>query len=313
MRNQTYFITFRTEYGLPFPTTLLTRRILEGIFCKAFALYGCEVVAFTFMSNHAHLIVTVTNPEVLDDFIGYVKRESAHAVNRLLGRRKRTVWAAGYDSPIVLDFDTLIEKLAYVYSNPAEANIADSIDDYAGFSSWKMFLSGGCKLEQKRLCRTLLPYIGTGSVSIDTQQKLINELDRNALESNAFVLSPYAFTKSFQVEHTEAEIKEMIVSRVRAREEEFRKLRRKPVINKLRLLTGGIVLRYSSRKFGRRMICHSANRELRAQYISWFKRLCEDAAYIYQQYRNRLTSLLMPPGLFCPGGILSANVWIPPN
>ena len=47
--------------------------------------------------------------------LGFMERfkcETAHAVNRLLGRRQVTVWCKGYDSPVILTLDDLVEKLA---------------------------------------------------------------------------------------------------------------------------------------------------------------------------------------------------------
>ena len=161
VRHKSYFITFRTEQGLPFPATRLMNRILEGITCKAKSMYDIEVVAFTFMSNHFHLIITVTCPEAVDDFIQYIKRESAHAVNRLVGRRKRTIWCAGYDSPIILDQEKLVDRIAYIYTNAQESDLEDTAEEYPGLSSWHMFLSNQYELKRRRLSRSALPVIGT--------------------------------------------------------------------------------------------------------------------------------------------------------
>lgn len=311
IREKTYFITFRAESGLPLPTTPLIERILKGIICKSQQMYECNVVAFKFMANHVHMIITVTNPETVDDFICYIKRESAHAINRLLGRRKRTVWCAGYDSPIVLDLEKLIDRIAYIYTNCSESDIADSIDDYAGFSSWQMFLSGEYTIREKRLCRASIPFIGTGSMSIARQARIIEELEESAFESNTFTLSPYAFMNSFEMEESEAELKDIIIAEVRRREEEFRRIRRKPLRQRIRLMTAGIYLDYSPVKFGKRMICHSSSKELRVRYISWYKNLCEEASYLYRMFREKACELVMPPGMFLPGGTLSSNVWFP--
>ena len=44
------------------------------------------------------------------------KTESAHAVNRLLGIRKRTIWCEGYDSPMVYkDLDRAVEKIKFCF------------------------------------------------------------------------------------------------------------------------------------------------------------------------------------------------------
>ena len=309
VRHESYFITFRTEQGLPFPATPLMNRILEGILCKAKSMYDIEVVAFTFMKNHFHLIITVTCPESVDDFIQYLKRESAHAVNRLLGRRKRTIWCAGYDSPIVLDQDKLLDRIAYIYTNPQESGQVDTAEEFPGVSSWRMFIDNKYEIRRNRLSRRALPTIGTDRISLEYQKVLLAELESSALEPNTFVLSPYAFMKSYKEDLTEEEIKSEIIERVRANEKKIREERKIPVIGRQRLITSGINLEYQPKKFGKRMICLSSFREKRVVYINWFKRLTEKACHLYKEARGKLHSLCLPPGAFAPGGFLSANVW----
>lgn len=310
IRDKTYFITYRTEAGLPFPATNLMKRILEGILCKAKSMYPIDVVCFDYMANHVHLIITVICPEAVDNFIQYLKRESAHAVNRLLGRRKRTIWCEGYDSPVILDQDKVLDKIAYVYANSAEANTSDTIEQYPGLSSWNMFLTGH-GLERKRLRRDSMPLIGTGTISLNLQKKLITDLEKDALEKNTFTLSPYAFLRSFDTDSTEQELKEEIINRVRIKEKEFREKRTRSLPSHIKLTTSGINLEYSPQKFGKKMICLSSEKRVRVAYISWYKQICEEATFIYKEFKNKLSGLLLPPGLFSPGGYLTANIWDP--
>ena len=313
IRKKTYFITFRAEVGLPFPATDLINRIIEGILCKAKSLYQIDVVAHKFMANHVHLVITVICPESVDNFVQYIKRESAHAVNRLLGRRKRTVWCEGYDSPLILDIEKALDVIAYLYCNSAEAGISDTIEQYPGLSSWNMFISGNYSIERKRLRRDYIPYIGTNSVSLNLQSKLISDLEKEALEDNIFTLSPYAFLKSFDTDSTEEQIKEEIINRVRTKEEEFRRIRTKSLPSQIKLKTSGINLDYNPQKFGKKMICLSSEKIRRVIYINWYKQLCEKAAHIYKEFKNKLSELFLPPGLFSPGGYLTANLWFPPD
>jgi REP element-mobilizing transposase RayT len=311
IRDKTYFITFRAEQGMPFPATRLMNKILEGILCKAKLLYQIDVVNFKFMSNHVHLIITVICPESVDSFIQYLKRESAHSVNRLLGRRKRTIWCEGYDSPIILDLEKLLDLIAYVYANASKADLCDSIEKYPGLSSWHMFLTGQ-SLESKRYTRDSIPVIGAGSVSLNRQRKIISELESNSKDINRFTLSPYAFLKSFETDYSEEELKEEIIRRVRILEEESRRNRSKALPSQIELQTSGIELDYLPKKFGKRMICLSTDKTSRAAYISWYKQLCEQASTIYREFKNKLSELFLPPGVFSPGGYLTANIWGPP-
>jgi hypothetical protein len=108
------------------------------------------------MGNHIHLIVLVENPSMVESSMGRFKCETAHAVNRLLGRRQVTVWCEGYNSPAILTIDDLVEKLAYVYANPVRAHHSASISEYQGVSSWRIFTSEQVVREVEQVRRTFL-------------------------------------------------------------------------------------------------------------------------------------------------------------
>jgi hypothetical protein len=58
------------------------------------------------------------------------KTESAHAVNNLLGREKRTVWCKSYDEPVILDKAMAIDKLTRLelFDMPRGANLLIYLD-----------------------------------------------------------------------------------------------------------------------------------------------------------------------------------------
>ena len=149
--NSLIFVTFRTEEGLPFVPTDYINEILWSELAKAQALYPVEVCAFNFEMNHGHMLLRVTDPELIHPFVGYFKQETAHALNRLLGRRRKTVWAEDYDSPTVLDENKALDMFTYLLLNPVKDNLTDSMDDYPGVSSWALMKSG----KYKRKCRAI--------------------------------------------------------------------------------------------------------------------------------------------------------------
>jgi REP element-mobilizing transposase RayT len=84
-------------------------KMLWSALAVAQNLYPLKVIAFVVMGNHIHLIVLVEDPEVVESFLERFKCETAHAVNRLLGRRQVSVWCEGYDSPTILTLDNLVD------------------------------------------------------------------------------------------------------------------------------------------------------------------------------------------------------------
>lgn len=132
------FATFSIEQGILLLCNPLCEAILKSCLARAQFMYPVRVVAFLIEGTHIHLVLVVDNPDDVPAFIRHFKTESAHALNRILGRRKRTIWCEGYDSPVVLTLLRTLMVLTYIYSNPAKDDLEKSIDRYPGVSSWKM-------------------------------------------------------------------------------------------------------------------------------------------------------------------------------
>ncbi|MDD2942363.1 MAG: transposase, partial [bacterium] len=118
-----YELCFRIEEGLPMTAAPFMKRIIKGYLAAAQSRHPVTICHYIVMANHIHMLVMIKNPEDLSRFVLYFKRESAHAINTLLGRRNRTVWAERYDSPVLLDAGKVIERIVYFYANPAQAGL----------------------------------------------------------------------------------------------------------------------------------------------------------------------------------------------
>ncbi len=96
------FVTVAVEEGLLLLSNPLCLAIIRSCLAAAQKLYPVRICHLLVEATHVRLIVVVRNPDDVPAFLGHFKTESAHALNTNLGRRKRTVWCAGYDSPTVL-------------------------------------------------------------------------------------------------------------------------------------------------------------------------------------------------------------------
>ena len=148
--------------------------IIDGILAKATNDYEIDVNHAIFMANHFHIIVTVVNPGDVKEFFRYLKGEIAHAVNRLLGRRKRTVWVDGYDSPLVLDEDKLKYLISYLYLNPLRANLVNTISEYPGVSSWKMLKAKQSHKDCTKVPRDKITKLHNPALSVSEQKDLVS-------------------------------------------------------------------------------------------------------------------------------------------
>ena len=124
------YITSSIEQGLLFLNNPVILLLLRSCLAAALAKYKVKLCHFIVEPTHFHMIVVVENPEDVSNFIGYFKCETAHRINRILGRPKRTVWCSGYDSPTLVTPLRALIAIAYIYGNPGKDNLSASIDSY---------------------------------------------------------------------------------------------------------------------------------------------------------------------------------------
>jgi REP element-mobilizing transposase RayT len=304
-------VTSRVQQGLPFVCTPLMEMILWSALAVAQNLYPIKIIAFVIMGNHIHLIVLVEDPEMIESFMERFKCETAHAVNRLLGRRQVTVWCEGYDSPAILTVDDLVEKMAYVYANPVRANRSDSIRTYHGISSWNMFDSGQTTKEIRRIRRPLIRPLPKGQLSPRQQKQLATVAQEKAEEALEFILTPnswkIAFPNYASVEHFNQRVKLRLLQ-IEAEMAAERQAKRVTLPSAIAVLTQPINIHYFPQKFGRRMWCICSDVALRIAFIKFMKELRKKSRQVRLLWKCGNRSEPFPIGLFPPCQPVLANL-----
>ncbi len=298
------FITARTEEGLPLIPSYPLNLIIWGILGRARQKFSIRVCYFIFMANHLHMIVVVENPEHVSAFIGYVKCEIAHAVNRLLNRRRKTVWAEGYDSPVVLTYESVIRYIEYIFTNPLRANLVNYLHEYPGVSSWKMFTSGNFERKCYHVARDEILPLPEAAISI-TKQKQLEKYYTEIASPVMFELEPFAWLDCFPgASETDVEtIKSRIVSQVNERALEYitlRKSEKKSVLGPTALRYQSMLKEYTPKKFSTKMICISCCKDLRRSFISHYRALCDRARKVFEAWKIGDLTEGIPPGLLAP-------------
>jgi hypothetical protein len=175
----------------------LCQAIAKSCLARANELYPVRICHIIVEATHIHLVLVVIDPDHVEAFFRYFKTESAHMINGLLGRNKRTLWCEGYDSPIVLTPMRALIAISYLYSNPAKDNLETSIDRYPGFSSWKMFQSGKLTRQWKRLRRPQFAPITRDANNLRGYTKLAADVLDASEEIQTFTLEPNAWMEAF--------------------------------------------------------------------------------------------------------------------
>lgn len=299
------FISSSVEEGLPFVPNALMKLLLESALARAQYHHPVRICHFIFEANHLHMIVIVDNPDDVKDFMERFKTESAHAVNRLLGRRKRTIWCEGYDSPNLLTVDDVVDKIAYLYTNPAKDNLEDSIDRYPGLSSWSRFTAKKHTKQCPWIRRDELFPLQSTMITLKQSEGLARKLKHRASITHSFEIHPNAWMEAFSIHEVkeQIEINNRITNQVKQREDEFRKTRLKEgksVAGAERLALQPMDKHYIPSRHGRKMWCISSDIELRKAFIWTLKHLVGRAMEVFERWKVGDYSVQFPPGLYPP-------------
>jgi REP element-mobilizing transposase RayT len=302
--NAVLLVTSRTQEGLPMVPTLIMNFIIWGILARARSMYRVKICHFIFLANHFHMILVVDDPKHISDFVGYVKAEIAHAINKLLGRRKKTIWDNGYDSPLILTFEDVLKYIRYIYLNPSRANLVESIKDFPGVSSWNMFVNDTLTSKHKRQKRDYIKKLYSSALSINEQKNHTKTLQSSKSPEYEFVLEPFAWLSCFKLKNQDTEkIKQELISDILSEESRLKKIRKeqgKVVIGATTLKRQSMLKEHLPEKHSNRMICLCSDKELRISFIGTYKELCYRAKLIFQKWKKGEISLKIPPGLFAP-------------
>lgn len=296
-------LTSRVQQGLPFVCTQLMESILWSALGVAQSLHPVKTIAFVVMGNHIHILALVEDPTAVESFMERFKCETAHAINRLLGRRQINVWCEGYDSPAILTVNDLVEKFAYVYANPVRAHRSASIGSYQGVSSWRMFTSGQVTREVKRIRRTFLSPISKGRTSDAVQRHEASIVEQQATETLTFTLSPDAWTTAFPNQETPEQVRARVILRIEEIEHEMaatRKRERITLPSEFEVASQPIDTNYFPKTFGRRMWCICGDIDLRIAFILFVKNLRAQARKVRLKWLTGDWTEPFPTGLFPP-------------
>ena len=296
-----HFITTRILKGLPLVPNEYMILMLESIIARAKELYDIKISHLLFMANHLHCIVVVDNPSDVSEFMRYIKAESAHAINKMMGNRSGDVWEDRFDSPAILDIEKLKEQIVYTYTNPQKANLVDKIEHYPGLNTWDAFVNGNTLRRTLRLSRKSHSFIPK-KASLERKRRHAETLKESSRGTNSYLIEPQAAFECFDSEQSYQEFIQEIIDMVRDKEQELRE-QRSSAIGAKRLCSQCMYKPHTPKKFGKKMLCLGSTKEIRRAYIDFFKALRDECIQAYQRIAVGCKNTLFPPGFFLPGGL----------
>lgn len=302
-------ITTRTEEGLPLMPCLLINFMLRSVIAKAQSMYPVKACHYMFMANHFHMIIVTENPECVSQFVGYIKRESAWFINIFLGRTKHTVWCEGFDEAKLLTVEDVMRYVVYLYTNPVNAKLVSTIDQYPGISSWQWFTKGINHGRYINYSRADIERLSSAAPSVLEQREIIRLLTKKSHSKSLFSLEPWAWVSCFPgLKKVDlGSLKREIIRLVHAEEASIKKNSTQflgPEAIKLQPLD----MAYAPKKQGRRMICLCSDVALRKAFLAWYRTESARAKRAIKEFRLSGKLVDMPPGFYLPGGSIYANM-----
>ena len=314
LHNTVLFITSSIEEGLMLPCNPLVETLIKSALARAQHKHPVPICDLLIEPTHIHLLVVVDNPEDISGFMCRFKTEVSHSINKLLGRKKRTIWCEGYDSPVLLDSAKAIQKIVYIYSNPAIDGLENTITRYPGINTWSIRCSGR-KISTEycpRIHRPAVPELGTFSPSPREIKEHTERLKREATTSHPLTITPDRWMDCFEMdEASRKKAKEEIRDGLKRAEDTAKKEREKSgrtAIGQDRLRNSWIELDYQPNRTGKRMYCLGSTKEIRAAYIAFAKTLIETAKKIYNRWKRGDFTEPYPLGLYPPSRPRVVNV-----
>jgi REP element-mobilizing transposase RayT len=136
-------VTCRTVHGrfLLKPTAAL-RSIVLGVLGRAQRLYPVELHAFVFLSNHYHLLLSVTDALQLASFMNYLNSNLAREAGRLYDWREK-FWGRRYQAIVISEEEVAqMDRLRYVLSHGCKEGLVARPQEWPGAHSVRALLEG---------------------------------------------------------------------------------------------------------------------------------------------------------------------------
>ena len=136
-----YEITDRTNGGefLFKPSTDLAD-IIKGCIGRALARHPVRLIAFVFLSNHYHMLISADDARQLAQFLGFVNGNIAREVNRFHDRTGH-VWGRRFRAIPVSDEEAAqVGRLRYLLAHGVKEGIVRRVRDWTGASSARALL-----------------------------------------------------------------------------------------------------------------------------------------------------------------------------
>jgi hypothetical protein len=212
----------------------------------------------------------------------------------------------------LLDLEKAIERIAYCYSNPANAHLSDTIENYPGLSSWEAYKACSHMVDASYQSKEKwIRYSSMKPIDNLTAQQYLRLLDTFDSVEHQLTLEPNAWMKSFGIVEPDdvKTINNQIVSLIRSNERSVRKEREKrniPVWSKRELRSQTpTVSGHIPKQRERKIFFLGSTNDIRHQFYLEYVDFVKTCKELFYSWRRGEFTLAWPPQAYIP--------WCPPT
>lgn len=317
VQGRMYEVVTRAREGLPLPPTTTTNTLVTGILARTQRDDKVTLCNYVHVNNHFHKNIVSKDPEKFVRFYGEFNKKITDSLRKMLGRKTLRLWEDRASVMLIAELGDCINRLVYLFCNPAKADLADSIDTYIGLSSWQAFktcspsVDAEVRIDASWVPASELPRLPQSRILKDRDDKNFSEKLRFSKKriNHTLVLKPLAWLRHYGItDPAEIEsIRQTVISRVYAEEAEIRKARireRRRAVSPGALRHQAYLKSHTPKKKDRKIFVICANGDLRKELIRIFKKIFDKCSDAYQMAKLGLNAE-WPPGTFIP--------WLPPR
>jgi REP element-mobilizing transposase RayT len=174
--------------------------VIRGVLARAARRAGLAVHAPVFLSNHYHLLVSVSDAQQLAEFMNYLNSNLAREAGRLVRWREK-FWGRRFQAVIVSDEEEAqVGRLAYVLAQGVKEGLVASPFDWPGVHCAHA-LTEGTAISGRWHDRTLESRARRKGLALDPQAYM---------EQEELELTPLPCWKSLAPEEHRARVRQMI-------------------------------------------------------------------------------------------------------
>jgi hypothetical protein len=244
------------------------------------------------------------------------QKKTTDGVKALLGLKSLSLWEGRPTVAEVATLDDAIKRVVYIYCNPSNAALCDSIEEYPGISSWSAFLQCEPKVDAEVVVDARwypvseIPVLPSRSLSPKQDSRLHQELvaSEKALR-HPIIIKPFKWLEVFGIFEPEKieMIRQKIIARVRETERasaEARLAAGKRSVPRSVQVREPYMKPHTPKKKERKIHLICGDRELRLELLERFRQILDRCRECYRKAKEGLR-VEWPPGTFTP--------WFPPG